>query len=132
MIDLIRHPERWPRFGAAITEKRFYLSAVVMTELYAGTRSRDESAILDRILRSANRIHQVLTPTVEDWVLAGRLIARRIRLYGQFEARHHLAAVLIVVSTARVNGEVVSANVRHMTGWIDLARRNGLDVTLSD
>ena len=130
MIQLVRHPEGWSRFEAALIDKRLYLSSVGMSELYAGTRSRDESVILDRILRTANRIDQILTPSDEEWVTAGRLIARRIRLYGHFEARDHLADVLIVVSTARLSGEVVSANARHMTGWIDLAQRTGLDVTL--
>jgi hypothetical protein len=35
---------------------------------------------------------------------------------------------LIVVSAARVAGEIVTANRRHFEAWTDLARRAGLDV----
>jgi hypothetical protein len=40
--------------------------------------------------------------------------------------------VLIVVSAARVAGEIITANRRHFEPWTALARRSGLDVTVAD
>jgi hypothetical protein len=121
-----------PNFRKSILEGRLYLSTVVLAELYAGTRSREAAAFVDQIVGAADRIARLLTPTAGDWVTAGRLISRRIRLYGALAPRDHLADVLIVASTARLKGEVVSANLRHMAGWIDLAQRSGLDVSLAE
>jgi hypothetical protein len=76
------------------------------------------------------RIDRLLTPDHEDWTRAGRLIARRIRLQGDLRPRDHLADVLILVSAARVDGCVVTANLRHFEAWRRLAVAAGLDVTV--
>ncbi len=132
LIDLIRQPRGLPEFQRDVAAGRLYMPSVVIAELYAGSRSPAESVILDRIVRAINRIDRMLTPSAEEWATAGRLIARRIRLHGALRPRDHLADVLIVVTAARLTGEVVSANRVHMTDWITLARGTGLDVTLAD
>lgn len=78
-----------------------------------------------------DRVGRLLTPTPGEWARAGRLIAPRIRLRGALRARDHLAEVLIVVSAARLNGTVVTANVQHFEMWTDLAGAAGLDVTVT-
>jgi hypothetical protein len=70
-------------------------------------------------------------PTLDEWMQAGTLIARRIRLQGLLRPRDHLADVLIVVSAARLTGDIVTANRRHFEAWTALARRAGLDVALA-
>ena len=72
-----------------------------------------------------------LTPTADEWVRAGTLLERRARLYGTLRARDHLADVLILVSAARIGGEILTANLRHFEAWAELARRAGLDVAVS-
>lgn len=126
-IDAIREPR--PALFDAIYRGQVWLSAVVACELYAGTRSQGERGLLDRLVRGALRAQRLLVPTSDEWVQAGTLIARRIRLHGTLRPRDHLADVLIVVSTARVAGEVLTANRRHFEAWTELARRAGLDVT---
>jgi predicted nucleic acid-binding protein len=111
---------------------RIYLSSVVLFEMYAGTRSVEEAAVVDRIAAAADRVGRLLTPTHDEWTVAGRLIARRARLAGALEPRDHLADLLIVLTAARLQGEVVSANVRHMQQWVRLAQRSGLDVVLAE
>jgi hypothetical protein len=44
------------------------------------------------------------------------------------DPRDHIANVLIALSAARLQGEVVSANARHMQQWVRLAQGAGLDV----
>jgi predicted nucleic acid-binding protein len=109
-----------------------WLSVVVACELYAGTRSPQERQALDRLVRDAAAARQFLAPSPQDWIQAGTLLARRVRLHGTLRPRDHLADVLIVVSTARIGGEIVTANLRHFEAWAELARRAGLGVTVTD
>src|SRR5436305_9403408 len=80
----------------AIGGGRLWLSSVVAAELYTGTRSYEDARVLDRFFAAMNRIERVLTPSAGDWVRAGRLISRRVRLAGALRPRDHLADVLIL------------------------------------
>ncbi len=112
----------------AIAGGQLWLSSVVIAELYAGTRSPDDARLLDRVVTVMRRIERILTPTDEDWIKAGRLIGRRIRLAGALRPRDHLADVIILVSAAYLGGKVLTANVRYYEAWADLARSAGMDV----
>jgi predicted nucleic acid-binding protein len=103
---------------------------VVVAELYAGTRSPEDVAILDRVVSAIERTERLLVPDAGDWARAGRLMARRVRLHGDLRPRDHLADVLILVSAARLGGEVVTLNLRHFKAWERLARAAGLDVVV--
>jgi predicted nucleic acid-binding protein len=126
----VRRASRWPALQRSLQAGRVWLSSVVLAELYAGTRSPEDALLLNRIAATMERIDRVLTPTVGDWARAGRLIARRIRLQGGMRPRDHLADVLILVSAARLNGVVVTANLRHFEAWAHLATAAGLDVAV--
>ena len=128
-VEAIRRSDE--RFFALVQQQRVWLSAVVAGELYAGTRSPAEARLLDRLVRAAAAAQRLIVPTAEDWTHAGRLIARRARLRGALRPRDHLADVLIVVSAARLGGEVLTANRAHFDAWATLARRGGLDVTVT-
>ncbi|MBI4321887.1 MAG: PIN domain-containing protein [Chloroflexi bacterium] len=128
LIRVLRDESTWPSFYRAIASGRLWLSSVVVAELYAGTRSREDARLLDRVVGAMNRVDRLLTPTAGEWSTAGRLIARYVRLYGKLRPRDHLADVLIVVSAARLGGSVTTANVRHSEAWTGLARDAGLDV----
>jgi predicted nucleic acid-binding protein len=120
-----------PQIFEAVRRGQVWLAAVVLTELYAGTRSADEGRQLDRLAADAARGDRLLVPSADDWTNAGRLIARRMRLQGALRPRDHLADVLVVLSAARVRGEVLTGNVQHLDAWARLARRAGHDVTVS-
>ena len=117
-------------FLDAVLRGQVWLSAVVACELYAGTRSAEEGRLLDRLLHGAAARDRLLVPSVEDWSAAGRLLARRVRLSGTLRPRDHLADVLMVVSAARVGGEILTANRAHFETWANLARRSGMNVTV--
>jgi predicted nucleic acid-binding protein len=103
---------------------------VTVAELYAGTRSIRDARLLDRIVGTFARAERLTTPTVDDWRLAGQLIARSVRLYGAVEPRDHLADVLIVLTAARLRGTVLTANMRHFERWARLATGAGHDVAI--
>ncbi|MCL5959735.1 MAG: PIN domain-containing protein [Chloroflexi bacterium] len=132
LIRLMRHPSMWPRFQKDLSSGRIWLSAVVVAELYAGTRSAEEAWLLDRIVAAMDRVERVLTPSAADWARAGRLIARRTRLHGNLRPRDHLADVLILVSAARLNGVVVTSNLHHFESWAELAKAGGLEIDVVD
>jgi len=111
-----------------LTVGQGYLSAVVAHELWAGTRNREDADALALLLRGFERLGAVLTPTYQDWILAGRLVEQYQRLYGQIKPAEHANDVLIVLSAAQVRGVVVTANLRHMEHWARLARRSGHQV----
>jgi predicted nucleic acid-binding protein len=130
LLDAVRRPKRWPALQQSLQTGSVWLSSVVLAELYAGTRSRDDALLLDRVVAAMHRVGRILTPTAADWTRAGRLIARRIRLQGGLRPRDHLADVLILVSAARLDGAVVTANVRHFEAWTRLATSSGLNVAV--
>lgn len=129
-IRVIREPKVWPGFQEGLTSGRIWLSSVVVAELYAGTRSREDGELIDRVAQAMARDGRLLTPDPIDWARAGRLMARRIRLQGALRLRDHLADVLIVVSAARLGGSVVTSDMRHFESWSRLARDAGLDVAV--
>ena len=127
-VDAVRGGR--PEFFEAVRRGQVWLPIVVLTELYAGTRSPAEVDQLDRLAQHAAQGGRLLVPVASDWVEAGRLFARRIRLQGALRPRDHLVDVLIVLLAARIQGEVLTANVHHLEAWARLARRSGRDVTV--
>jgi predicted nucleic acid-binding protein len=130
LLDAIRRPQRWSALERSLRSGQVWLSSVVVAELYAGTRSPDDARLLNRIVAAMERVGRLLTPSTGDWARAGRLIARRARLHGDLRPRDHLADVLILVSAARLNGVVVTENLRHFEAWARLAAAAGLDVAV--
>lgn len=131
LVELIRSPRRLRRFARQFAADGTYISVVALTELYVGTRTREDALDLDALYWVARRTNRLITPIEADWRWVGRLVNRWSRLRGAIELGDHLADALIVVSAARVQADVVSANSRHIAVWVELARRAGLDVGLA-
>jgi predicted nucleic acid-binding protein len=102
------------------------LSTVVLTELYAGTRSRRDKQDLDAALNAFRSVEFLLVPTATDWARTGLAIRRYSRLYGALQPREHMNDVLILVSSAVAGSEVVTENVRPFARWAALLTRTGL------
>ncbi|MBI3974077.1 MAG: PIN domain-containing protein [Chloroflexi bacterium] len=131
-IQALRRPESLADLFRSIATGRVWLSSVVIAELYAGTRSPDDALLVNRIVAAMERIERLLIPTAGEWARAGRLMGRSARLYGNLRPRDHLADVLILISAARLNGTVVTANLRHFERWAKLATSSGLNVTVAE
>jgi len=87
--------------------------------------------LVERLVVGFTRAARLMTPTADDWRVAGQLLARRVRLQGPLRPRDHLADVLIAVSAARIQGTVVTANGRHFQAWASLAAASGLNATVT-
>jgi predicted nucleic acid-binding protein len=130
VLVALRQPGREAALLRSLHAGNVWLSSVVVAELYAGTRSPGDSVLLNRITAGMERLGRLVTPDADDWMLAGRLLARRVRLFGDLRPRDHLADVLILLSAARLGGMVVTLNLRHFEAWARLANAAGLDVAV--
>lgn len=111
----------------AVQAGRVRLSAVVLGELYAGTRSPQDKVDLDVVTRVYQSLGFLVAPSVYDWVRAGQGIRRYRELYGAVKPREHLNDILILLSGAAV---VVTENAKPFARWAALLRRMGSKVTV--
>lgn len=131
VIHVIREPAAWEGFYSALVSGRTWLTAVTIAELFAGTRSREDALIVERMGASLQGGGRLLTPSALEWVRAGQMLARYVRLHGPLRPGDHLADVLILVTAARIGATVVTLNVRHFDMWGRQAQASGLDVTVT-
>ena len=120
-----------PRIATLSRGRRSLLPSIVVGELFAGTRSREEADSLERFVAHFVREGLVLVPDFADWKLAGQLIARRSRLVGELGPRDHRNDVLISIVAARVGGAIYTANPRHLSVWTEMPRSSGLDAVVT-
>jgi predicted nucleic acid-binding protein len=92
----------------------FFMSAVVIEELYAGAQDSASIKLLDRlydVFASANRL---LVPEGREWQRAGKIIAQMERKYG-FEQRFLARIthdVLIALSARSIGATIATANLK--------------------
>ena len=105
--------------------RRAFISAPVIEELYAGTRSRSDKRDVDNIYTMLMESGRILVPTVEDWSNAGMYMARYIRHYGIIEPKDHLADVLTAILASNHRGVLVTENEDDFRRWQRLFRSAG-------
>jgi predicted nucleic acid-binding protein len=116
----------------AVHAGRVRLSAVVLGELYAGTRSPQDKADLDVVTQAYQSLGFLVAPSVHDWVCAGQAIRRYRELYGSVKPREHVNDILILLSGAAVAAVVVTENAKSFTRWAALLRRMGSKVAVRE
>ncbi|MHB8846070.1 MAG: type II toxin-antitoxin system VapC family toxin [Nitrospirota bacterium] len=92
----------------------FFMSAVVMEELYAGASDAVTIRLLDRLFDTFAKLNRMATPDALDWRKAGRIIAQLGRKYG-FEdvfLSRITHDVLIALSARRIGASVVTNNLK--------------------
>lgn len=99
--------ERWSR------ESPLWLSAVVLEELYAGSNPADHK-ILEKLERDFRKAARVLTPSLADWSLAGKILAALAQKHGYEKiGRARLTNDALIAASAARNGiEVITLNAR--------------------
>lgn len=105
---------------------RVRLSSVVLAELYAGTRSPRDKADLDTVSRSYGSLGYLVTPSAEDWALAGQAIRRHRALVGDLVPSEHMHDLLILLSASRAGAVVVTENAAHFARWASIVRKMGV------
>ncbi|MEW6040678.1 MAG: type II toxin-antitoxin system VapC family toxin [Elusimicrobiota bacterium] len=90
----------------------FYMSAVVIEELYAGAFDNVSIKLLDRMYETFEGIGRIVVPEASDWQKTGKVIAKLGRKYG-FEDRFLLRIqndILIALSARKIGAVVVTNN----------------------
>lgn len=108
------------------------MSAVVLGELYAGTRSVRDKADLDTVLHAYQSLGFLVTPRATEWTRAEQAIRRYSHLYGAIEPREHLNDVLILLSGASIGAEVITENAKPFARWAVLLRRMRITARLRE
>ena len=96
-----------------------YLSSIVLMELYAGAHRSADQRRLDRFVRAFEGTRRIITPSMDNYRLAGQVLAMLSRRHG-FEARKMTGLshdVLIALTARSIGATVVTANRRDFV-WI--------------
>lgn len=90
-----------------------WLSAVVLEELYAGAKGRNQK-IVERLQRDFDRARRILIPNLTDWAQTGKVLARLARKYDYEQiGRGRLTNdTLIASSASRWGITILTANTR--------------------
>lgn len=106
------------------------VSSVVLQELYAGTRSPADKRLLDNLNQAFAARGLLLTPGHDEWVLTGQLLNQYGRRHGFVTPRHHVADILILLSTVRSGAVLITENVQDFSAWLKLLRRRRVSATV--
>jgi predicted nucleic acid-binding protein len=90
-----------------------WLSSVVLEELYAGVKPRD-SRIVERLERDFDKAGRILVPSLSDWTVTGKLLARLATTFGyeRIGQARLTNDALMAMSAARRGITVITANAR--------------------
>jgi len=106
----IFHPILELEYGTPL----FYMSAVVIEELYAGALDTISIKLLDRMYETFENLGRIVIPEASDWQKTGKVIAKLRQKYG-FEEKYLSKTtndVLIAFSAKRIGAIVVTNNTK--------------------
>src|SRR5256885_6495322 len=83
-----------------------FLPGVVLYELQAGATTRDDRADVETLRRSLGE--KIIGTAPDDWLLAGRCLARYAQRWGRVRPRDHLADALVAATAARLRATVAA------------------------
>lgn len=106
----ITHPIIDLEFGTPL----FYMSAVVIEELYAGAFDNTSIKLLDKLYKTFESLGRLVVPAAADWQKAGRIVAKLGQKYGFDEIflSRITNDVLIALSAKQIGAIVVSNNTK--------------------
>ncbi len=84
------------------------LSSVVIEELYAGALDDLAVRLVERQVGALERVWTVVTPLVDDWKKAGKLVARITRREPgrEFKVQEMLNDILLALSARRIGADL--------------------------
>jgi predicted nucleic acid-binding protein len=103
-----------------------FLPGVVLYELPAGATTRDDRTDVETLRRAPGQ--KIVETAADDWLLAGRCLARYAQRWEQGRPRDHLADAPVAVTAARLGATVAAEDVRGMTRWAWALRRLGAEI----
>lgn len=95
----------------------YYMSAVVMEELYAGACDDTSIKLLDKLYKTFDDARRMVVPDAADWQKAGRVVARLGQKYGFEEIflSKIINDILIALSARKIGAVVVTHNMKDFT-----------------
>jgi predicted nucleic acid-binding protein len=112
--------------------QRTIVTAVVASELYAGTRDYRDKRALDALCRAHNSLGHFSSPTAASWIDAGIFLRRARSAFGRMDFLRHFRDLLIALEAIRAGATVVTENVRDFGRWQSLLARAGRTLKLFD
>ncbi len=100
--------------------QRTVLTAVVASELYAGTHNHREKRVLDELCRAHMALGHFSSPSSEVWIDAGILLRRARSAFGQIDFVRHFRDLLIALEAAQAGATLVTENARGFARWKSL------------
>ena len=85
-IPFINRGIAYPSFEFGVVKPLFYMSAVVIEELYAGAFDKVSIRLLDKLYETFYSLGRLIIPQASDWQKAGKVVAKLGQKYG-FEGR---------------------------------------------
>jgi predicted nucleic acid-binding protein len=97
----------------SVKESPLWLSSVVLQELYPGANPPDRR-VLDKLERDFDKANRILTPSLTDWTLAGKILADVAQKHGYEKiGRARLTNDALISTSAARNGiTVITTNSR--------------------
>ena len=123
-IPFINQGITHPVFSDQPVRPVLYMSAVVVSELYAGAHDSQSIKLLDKLYHTFQNVGRLIVPDDRDWRQTGGIIARLRKKYG-FETRFLSRIqndILIACSARRIGAFVVTHNekdFRKITEFIE-------------
>ncbi|TAK36606.1 MAG: type II toxin-antitoxin system VapC family toxin [Chloroflexota bacterium] len=103
----------WTRMA----RQQVYISSVTGMELLAGsllpTQLSKAEAFIDRLGRQG----RIVTPAHEEWLRAGKIVARYQNMFGHVEPADHVHDILILLTAERMGAELATENAAHFRLW---------------
>jgi predicted nucleic acid-binding protein len=93
----------------------------VLEELYAGVKPRD-SRVVERLERDFDKADRILVPSLSDWTVTGKLLARLAASFGheQIGQARLTNDALMAMSAVRCGITVITANERDFARFAQL------------
>ena len=113
-IPFINQGIEHPSTELNIAKPVYYMSAVVIEELYAGAFDNASIKLLDRMYDTFESLGRLAVPVASDWQRAGKIIVKLCQKYG-FEGKYLAKItndVLIALSARQIGAIVVTNNAR--------------------
>jgi predicted nucleic acid-binding protein len=111
------------RVGRWLSRQSVALSSVVVLELLAGGARRTDRAQLRAMAQRFRVADAFVHPTSEDFVLCGEILGDYATQHGAVSSQSHSHDLLIAISAARYNLDVVTTNVSDFARWVPRANR---------
>ncbi|MBI5048070.1 MAG: type II toxin-antitoxin system VapC family toxin [Deltaproteobacteria bacterium] len=113
-IPFINNGISYPVFELKFGKPVFYMSAIVIEELYAGAFDNTSIKLLDKIYTTFADLSRLITPDASDWQKTGKVVAKLGKKYGfgdNFLSKI-TKDVLIALTARKIGAIVVTYNKR--------------------